>query len=334
MIQHSYKRTLTLFFFFTTCTFITLYSQFQNWSVSSYFKDLVNNETTVSARKSYFKQLDYFYLKNGAPYLELKALGMTIDTIGNQEEGYLIAPNGHLFTKDQKQVFYKAKNGHYSKIPEFFHLKNEVELVSDESVINSNSLHYNLKTDLVLAEDEDKVKTKSLDPGTLDQIFISSKKLEFYPQKKISFYKEEVEGHIERKKKYEKDIFFKSKELSLNLLAREIKLKENVMIHRGEVMAYSKLGEIYLDNYNKKLKYYVLEDDVKIVERIKVGPNFLERKAFAERLDGYPNDEKIILTGFPKVYQDGDLIKGNKITLRENTEVVEVDDANTKFKIK
>jgi hypothetical protein len=46
------------------------------------------------------------------------------------------------------------------------------------------------------------------------------------------------------------------------------------------------------------------------------------------------NENKIVLTGYPRAYQFDDVIKGNIITLRENNEVVEVDDSNTKFKIR
>jgi len=58
------------------------------------------------------------------------------------------------------------------------------------------------------------------------------------------------------------------------------------------------------------------------------------RKAFGERLEGFTSLDRLVLTGYPKVYQEGDVIKGNKITLRINNEVVEVDDANTRFKLK
>ena len=57
------------------------------------------------------------------------------------------------------------------------------------------------------------------------------------------------------------------------------------------------------------------------------------RRAFSEKLEGLARDNKLILTGYPKVFQLNDIIKGNVITLRGNNEVVEVDDANTHFKI-
>jgi len=74
----------------------------------------------------------------------------------------------------------------------------------------------------------------------------------------------------------------------------------------------------------------VLYDDVKVVERVETERATFERKAFSEKLEGISSEEMVILTGYPKVYQLDDFIKGNKIILRENNEVVEVDDANYK----
>src|SRR5690606_7602443 len=109
----------------------------------------------------------------------------------------------------------------------------------------------------------------------------------------------------------------------------------NVELRKQEVTAQSKRGEIFLENYNKKLKYYVLYDDVKVSEKVKVpspsGPRSYVRRALSEKLEGIVAEDKVILTGYPRVFQEKDVIKGNRIILRENNEVVEVDDANTNF---
>ena len=109
----------------------------------------------------------------------------------------------------------------------------------------------------------------------------------------------------------------------------------NVKLIKQGLTALSREGEIFMDNYNKKLKYYTLIDDVKLTEKVKLedGSSFI-RTAVAEKLDGLVAEEKNILTGFPKVFQQGDVITGNRITIRENNQVVEVDDANTDFILK
>lgn len=72
---------------------------------------------------------------------------------------------------------------------------------------------------------------------------------------------------------------------------------------------------------------------MKVVEKVLLGRDLIERRAFAERLEGFMSENLVVLTGYPKVFQQQDVIKGNRIILRENNEVVEVEDANTNFRI-
>jgi lipopolysaccharide export system protein LptA len=60
----------------------------------------------------------------------------------------------------------------------------------------------------------------------------------------------------------------------------------------------------------------------------------IERKAFAERLEGFGREEKMILSGAPRVEQGNDVIKGYRITVRENTDLIEVDDAMSDVQMK
>jgi lipopolysaccharide export system protein LptA len=74
---------------------------------------------------------------------------------------------------------------------------------------------------------------------------------------------------------------------------------------------------------------------VKLEEKLKLksGKN-QTRRAFAEKLEGHQRTGKIILTGAPRVEQGNDIIKGYQITLRENVELVEVDDSQSSFSLK
>jgi len=106
-------------------------------------------------------------------------------------------------------------------------------------------------------------------------------------------------------------------------------MKGNVTFKKGNLAASSNLGTVFLENYNKRLKYYSLSDDVRLQETLSINGKPMVRKAFAEKLEGIISEQKIILTGLPKVFQERDVIKGNRITIREKIETVEVDDANT-----
>ena len=79
----------------------------------------------------------------------------------------------------------------------------------------------------------------------------------------------------------------------------------------------------------------MLYDDIKLVEKLKLDDGTTStRKAYSEKLEGYMREAKIVLTGAPRVEQGSDLIQGYQITLRENVELVEVDDSQTSFTIK
>ena len=52
----------------------------------------------------------------------------------------------------------------------------------------------------------------------------------------------------------------------------------------------------------------------------------LTRKAWAERLEGFGED-RLVLSGAPRVEQEKDVVKGYRITLREKMEFLEVEDA-------
>ena len=57
-------------------------------------------------------------------------------------------------------------------------------------------------------------------------------------------------------------------------------------------------GEIFLENHNKKLKYFVLYDDIKLTEKIRSsGGVMIDREAYAQKLEGIASEDKIILTG-------------------------------------
>ena len=94
-------------------------------------------------------------------------------------------------------------------------------------------------------------------------------------------------------------------------------------------------AEIFLENFNKKLKYYALYDDVRLEEKLRLDSGVYQtRRAFAEKLEAHQGTGKLILTGAPRVEQGSDIIKGYQITLRQAVEMIEVDDSQSSFKLK
>jgi lipopolysaccharide export system protein LptA len=58
------------------------------------------------------------------------------------------------------------------------------------------------------------------------------------------------------------------------------------------------------------------------------------RRAYSERLEGFGQEQKMILSGAPRVEQGEDVIKGYRITIRQNIDLIEVDDSMSDMQIK
>ena len=74
---------------------------------------------------------------------------------------------------------------------------------------------------------------------------------------------------------------------------------------KQDLTAKSLKGQIFLENYNKKLKYFVLSDDVVVNEKVMLGRELMERRALAEKLEGFMSKNLLIL-GNPRVIQQDD----------------------------
>jgi lipopolysaccharide export system protein LptA len=179
------------------------------------------------------------------------------------------------------------------------------------------------------------VKTKIYSLKTGDKVFIDSQKFVFLGNKYETFiYSGKVRGRIKRKRMYEEGLSFNSKKLYFYKGKLKAHLEGKVLLKYKNFEARAQSGDIFLENYNKSLKYFVLNDDVKVKERLILKGRKVVRKAFSERLEGFPGKSQVILTGYPKVFQEEDTIVGNKIILRWNNEVLEIIDANSNMKLK
>ena len=179
------------------------------------------------------------------------------------------------------------------------------------------------------------VSAKLIDKLTKDKITISSRSMNSDLDKKVIHFKGDIQGVLTRNRRYEGGFSFTSELMTLNQLESQINLSKDVKLRRNNYDVDAQKAEIFLENYNKRLKYYVLYDDIKFVEKLKLKSGASRvRRAFAEKLEGFMSQGKIILSGAPRVEQDGDLIKGYQITLRENVELVEVDDSQSSFQLK
>ncbi|MCO4794730.1 MAG: LPS export ABC transporter periplasmic protein LptC [Bacteriovoracaceae bacterium] len=312
---------LSFIIVWTGVSLLTVFSE--EWS-GPVFETSSDSGSRVS-NESFFKGVNYYVQKNHIPQLKLNATEVTVNsTTGNT---LFFDPVGEAYTKGGEPILYKGSRGIYNQGMGSLFINEKVQVNINESQLNSDRLIYNLGKDRV--ETIGNVKTKSVSTKNGDKIFVESERAISWPKKRESRYLGQVSGKIIRKRAYEAPVFFESNRMYLKLNEMLVTLNEKVTLKKQPFKATSHRGEIYLENYNKKLKYFVLNDDVKLEEKVVLSGTSYLRKAYAEKLEGVMAEDKIILTGFPKVYQQSDVIKGNRIILRENNEVVEVDDANT-----
>lgn len=323
------KHTFSFIFFLLVSTSLIVFSFTGEWN-GGIFKELDPNSESVKAmEESYFKDVLYHVSNDEGPKLMLEATELTINN--TIQKTFFFNPTGYAFTKKKDRVEYAGKKGIFDQSKEILNLEQDTILKTETTEATADKMVYQVQDDRVHMTDNVKTKTFYVEEG--DWIYLDGDEAYFWLEQQRSRYVGNVSGVIKRKRVYEDSMEFKSNELYLNMDLLKADLNHDVWIKKQELTATSRRGEIFLENYNKKLKYFALYDDVKVVEKVMLDGKFIKRRSFSEKLEGIPSEGKIILTGYPKVYQLSDVIKGNMIVLRENTEVVEVDDANTKFNV-
>jgi lipopolysaccharide export system protein LptA len=167
-----------------------------------------------------------------------------------------------------------------------------------------------------------------------DHVVITSETMRAHPNSQDSTFKGNVQGSMSRKKKYEGKLTFSSQQLQFDGNKSLAQLIGDVHMHRENYDITAGKADMFLENFNKALKYFVLNDDVKVREKLQTPEGVQERKAFAERLEGFGREQKMVLSGAPRVEMGKDVIKGYRITIRENVDLIEVDDAMTDVQVK
>ncbi|TDJ09078.1 MAG: hypothetical protein E2O68_00855 [Deltaproteobacteria bacterium] len=307
------------------CLYIILVSNLRDWNMKSNLTDPAKRKAASEKRESVLENSKIYHLKDNKPHIYLSSKLAKIQLNNNDTDMELI--EGRSFKGAKKPVDFSAKKAFYRRIGNKLILVEEVVLIDDQTNLKADKVTYFFDQDEIIGRGNVLLKGKI--PQSEDKIEIKAKSFSHYPGRKISTFQDDVKGVIHRPEKYREGLEFEADKLEYSQRGSKISLIGAVLLNKPPFTVSSRRGEIFLENYSNKLNYFVLNDDVKLREKRKNGL----RKAFAEKMEGIASEGKLILTGLPKVIQDGETIKGNKITIRENSEVVEVDDAYTTFKI-
>jgi lipopolysaccharide export system protein LptA len=275
-------------------------------------------------------QLQYFHLRDALPQMSLSATSMRSQ---GEDFAEFESPRGvYNYKEKKKTIRYTASGAVYKKKKEVLTLTGDVKLDSDEAQYSADKVKYFFKKDLIIGKGN--VRFEGEDLKSRDHVVIHSENMRANPEAQISRFKGNVQGSMERKKKYEGKTIFSSQELLLDGAKSLANLVGNVQMKRQNYDITAGKADMYLENFNKSLKYFVLNDDVKVTEKLQTNEGLQERKAFAERLEGFGREQKMVLSGAPRVEMGKDVIKGYRITIRENVDLVEVDDALSDMQLK
>lgn len=275
-------------------------------------------------------KLEYFHLRDSLPQMSLSAERMRSQ---GEELAEFESPRGvYNYREKNKTIRYSAEEALYKKKKEVLTLVGNVKVDSDEAQYYADKVRYFFKKDLIIGNGN--VKFEGEDLKSKDHVVILSENMRANPEAQISKFKGNVKGTMQRKKKYEGKTTFTSNELHLDGNKSVANLLGNVHMKRDNYDITAGKADMYLENFNKSLKYFVLNDDVKVSEKLQTNEGIQERKAFAERLEGFGREQKMVLSGAPRVEMGKDVIKGYRITIRENVDLVEVDDAMSDVQVK
>ncbi len=276
------------------------------------------------------ENLDYFHMKEGLPLLSLSADKMKSQ---GQEFAEFDLPKGvYNYQKKNQTLRYQAAFGVYKKLNEVLTLEGKVKMDTDEAEYFADQFKYFIKKDLIIGKGN--VKVIGEDLQSKDHFNIESNTMRAHPEKQWSRFRGNVHGSIMRKKKFEGSSTFSTNEAEMDGAKSLAQLRGDVKLKRDNYLITAGKGDIHLENYNKSLKYFVFNDDVKVTETVKTPEGVSTRRAFSERLEGFGREEKMVLSGAPRVEMGKDVVKGYRITIRENVDLIEVDDALSDVEVK
>jgi lipopolysaccharide transport protein LptA len=319
------RQISTVIIFICLCFFAIIYAL----SIRSVDISFDNSYDVETIEKTIFESVKYYSINQGKKSLYLDSAELEII---NKDLMNFVYPEGSLYSENGV-IDYKSDKGKFDLIQKNMDLSGNVKLKSETGFYESERLSYSQKKARVEAKNN--VKSTMIDPQTRDKIQIDSSVMYLWPNEKRATFVGGVVGKILRDRAYEEGMDFSSKTMAIDLRKSLISLEGDVTLTRSNYLIQALKGQIFLENYNKKLKYYTLYDDIKVREKMtdKTG-RVRERRAYAQKLEGHLSTRKIILSGAPRVEQGGDVIKGYQITLRENADIVEIDDSQSRIDLK
>ena len=275
-----------------------------------------------------FKQASYYSFNQVGENTKIDS-----EKIVHEGEGgkiTLSSPSGEILSKQGKIDYYGSYGEIFPK-NQSVHLYNGVSFKGEGIDVKSE--------EMVLDQQKGDVKLfgqvrtdADLDKG--DKLVLQSSKAFFNKFDELISYQGQVKGKITFEDKiFSKPLLFTSNTLKYFSNIGEIKLSEDVTLKRGSVDIQARKGQLFLKKKKKGIRYFILEDDVKFKEKFLISSGkTITRTGISQRLEGFGFDQKIVFSGYPRIKQLDDLIRGNEIIIRQKSELIEIINTNSKFK--
>ncbi len=268
--------------------------------------------------------LQFFSLQANKPNTYLDAYYLEIKKNFTQFD--FINPHGYFLGKNAEAdaTHFTSQRLDFDKLKSMSNFKGDIKIKRGPMEVDCQQGTYWTDSEQFFCKERVKVFAKQ--QKTRDEVTINSDEVKAFFQQRYSIHKSHVFGMIKRPFLHEPSTDFSTDSLSFYYDQGQAHLDGNVHVIHGEYDVKSRRGEILIENYNKKLKYFTFDDDVVIEQKSKKIPGG-KRIAYAEKVESVRSEGTVILTGAPRVIQGRDNVKGNKITVREGASLVEVDDA-------
>lgn len=297
-------------------------------NISKIQKSVSDTKYSKSESVTKFKKMSYFLLNKNEEFINFDAVALDIT---DQVFFHFLKPVG-FYKSAQTPFSFEAQEGDYHLVREVFNLHQGVRFLNEASDYRADEMVINTKSSFVKASGHIVAITKDL--KTKDTVNINSNRMSSWLNEKRTIFEGNIDGEIQRYRAFEEGMLFTSQTLEFLGSESQINLAGSVNIKRNSYDLRANKAEIFLENFNKRLKYYALYDDIELTEKFKDSNGILQiRKAYSEKLEGFISSSKIVLSGAPRVEQKNDIIKGNQITLREKVQLIEVDDSKSFFKL-
>ena len=282
----------------------------------------------------YFKKIKYYYFLWGE---EEKRFHLSADELQNNIQTRKIVflkPEGSIHLQQNRTLFYRGERGFFESKGDELHLRGQVHFSEGDSSMSCSRAIYGIEQkELKLRGNVVGLTRLSKHPSTIR--ISSGEALAQLLLGKVRYFGG-VKGNVESFRIKGEKLLFSSEVLNMDLHRYRLDIIKDVVFRRDRFVAEGNRGEIFWSRHNKSVEHYLLHDNVKLKEKVasQSGDSFFEREAWAEKLEGVLNDNRVVLTGRPRVVQMEDVIKGNRIVLKKDSAVVEVYDANANFKLR